>query len=178
MKDIIIHRSPPRIMSPVPCQPHTEQFSGAVHNIATTQQQQQQQQQHNSEYSDASNGDTAAPEDRRGHVSAAANPHNLDKKVKLQQKSVECEDSEPAEKKLRVSRPCVEIRAIIGSAAAEDGEGGDTATFHPTIAEKVKFRERKYSQVELSQLSAICQRYIEPSSQYSVRAPFTDLLVV
>ena len=135
-------------MSPVPCQPHTEQFSGAVHNIATTQQQ--QQQQHNSEYSDASNGDTAAPEDRRGHVSAAANPHNLDKKVKLQQKSVECEDSEPAEKKLRVSRPCVEIRAIIGSAAAEDGEGGDTATFHPTIAEKVKFRERKYSQVELS----------------------------
>ena len=162
-------------MSPVPCQPHTEQFSGAVHNIATTQQQ---QQQHNSEYSDASNGDTAAPEDRRGHVSAAANPHNPDKKVKLQQKSVECEDSEPAEKKLRVSRPCVEIRAIIGSAAAEDGEGGDTATFHPTIAEKVKFRERKYSQVELSQLSAICQRYIEPSSQYSVRAPFTDLLVV
>ena len=156
MKDIIIHRSPPRIMSPVPCQPHTEQFSGAVHNIATTQQQQQQQQQqqHNSEYSDASNGDTAAPEDRRGHVSAAANPHNLDKKVKLQQqKSVECEDSEPAEKKLRVSRPCVEIRAIIGSAAAEDGEGGDTATFHPTIAEKVKFRERKYSQVEVSLLS-------------------------
>ena len=147
MKDIIIHRSPPRIMSPVPCQPHTEQFSGAVHNIATTQQQ---QQQHNSEYSDASNGDTAAPEDRRGQVSAAANPHILDKKVKLQQKSVECEDSEPAEKKLRVSRPCVEIRAIIGSAAAEDGEGGDTATFHPTIAEKVKFRERKYSQVELS----------------------------
>ena len=138
-------------MSPVPCQPHTEQFSGAVHNIATTQQQ---QQQHNSEYSDASNGDTAAPEDRRGHVSAAANPHNLDKKVKLQQKSVECEDSEPAEKKLRVSRPCVEIRAIIGSAAAEDGEGGDTATFHPTIAEKVKFRERKYSQVELF---AVCQ---------------------
>ena len=159
-------------MSPVPCQPHTEQFSGAVHNIATTQQQ---QQQHNSEYSDASNGDTAAPEDRRGHVSAAASPHNLDKKVKLQQKSVECEDSEPAEKKLRVSRPCVEIRAIIGSAAAEDGEGGDTDTFHPTIAEKVKFRERKYSQVELS---AICQRYIAPSSQYSVKAPFTDLLVV
>ena len=153
MKDIIIHRSPPRIMSPVPCQPHTERFSSAVHNIATAQQQQQQQQQHNSEYSDASNGDTAAPEDRPGHVSAAANGHSPDQKVKLQQKSVESEDSEPAEKKLRVSRPCVEIRAIIGSAAAEDGEGGDTATFHPTIAEKVKFRERKYSQVEISQLS-------------------------
>ena len=152
MKDIIIHRSPPRIMSPVPCQPHTERFSSAVHNIATAQQQ-QQQQQHNSEYSDASNGDTAAPEDRPGHVSAAANGHSPDQKVKLQQKSVESEDSEPAEKKLRVSRPCVEIRAIIGSAAAEDGEGGDTATFHPTIAEKVKFRERKYSQVEISQLS-------------------------
>ena len=150
MKDIIIHRSPPRIMSPVPCQPHTERFSSAVHNIATAQQQ---QQQHNSEYSDASNGDTAAPEDRPGHVSAAANGHSPDQKVKLQQKSVESEDSEPAEKKLRVSRPCVEIRAIIGSAAAEDGEGGDTATFHPTIAEKVKFRERKYSQVEISQLS-------------------------
>ena len=153
MKDIIIHRSPPRIMSPVPCQPHTERFSSAVHNIATAQQQQQQQQQHNSEYSDASNGDTAAPEDRPGHVSAATNGHSPDQKVKLQQKSVESEDSEPAEKKLRVSRPCVEIRAIIGSAAAEDGEGGDTATFHPTIAEKVKFRERKYSQVEISQLS-------------------------
>ena len=164
MKDIIIHRSPPRIMSPVPCQPHTEQFSGAVHNIATTQQQ-QQQQQHNSEYSDASNGDTAAPEDRRGHVSAAANPHNLDKKVKLQQKSVECEDSEPAEKKLRVSRPCVEIRAIIGSAAAEDGEGGDTATFHPTIAEKVKFRERKYSQVELSAICSAANRLIGEAVQ-------------
>ena len=162
MKDIIIHRSPPRIMSPVPCQPHTEQFSGAVHNIATTQQQ---QQQHNSEYSDASNGDTAAPEDRRGHVSAAANPHNLDKKVKLQQKSVECEDSEPAEKKLRVSRPCVEIRAIIGSAAAEDGEGGDTATFHPTIAEKVKFRERKYSQVELSAICSAANRLIGEAVQ-------------
>ena len=140
-------------MSPVPCQPHTERFSSAVHNIATAQQQQQQQQQHNSEYSEASNGDTAAPEDRPGHVSAAANGHSPDQKVKLQQKSVESEDSEPAEKKLRVSRPCVEIRAIIGSAAAEDGEGGDTATFHPTIAEKVKFRERKYSQVEISQLS-------------------------
>ena len=140
-------------MSPVPCQPHTERFSSAVHNIATAQQQRHQQQQHNSEYSEASNGDTAAPEDRPGHVSAAANGHSPDQKVKLQQKSVESEDSEPAEKKLRVSRPCVEIRAIIGSAAAEDGEGGDTATFHPTIAEKVKFRERKYSQVEISQLS-------------------------